>query len=1099
MSWSNFTYDAYTPSLTGRVTSGALPIITSPATSIGNCEGSCVKESGNRCPAPVCDCVPAFPNMCPTGSGLVYTSNLAITQSGTTSDGCQECCVVSPGDPDPVCFAPKRATCTQTQEQTCGTLQPSVCTLGSQGIGICAENCTYGTDWDVISPATGWVDCSYMYNFQNFFNGSYGPFANWLKDIWTGGTNGIAPNGIAPSVRNRIRDTNFIYACLTDFYNSIYNTGYYASHQGTNNFSNVDYIRQGFQSFAQNMVSNIQNMIFLTSSAPTALINAIQSALVGPVCSQQESTFQITFQLSYSQHIACQQSGNVEGYLESCLNNLLQDSQGSMTRSGISLPVATPTLTNAFLQTYSAIQFQDSNGNPFYSYTSGISPQGFGNSNSIFATAQYIATVNSWSPMLVIYFANTFQNVSFDSGTCTAIGQQINTIPVKCNQVCQGSTCIDNIKDFCGVNYTPPSFISATAAKLLYSILSEDCICYSSLLAPAGQGYNDGNPASMCFDQNCSPTFRSIFGLNDSLCRGYCVEVDEWVQGNSMRDSDYLDRKRFEQICGEVPLTTPVQYNSSVMVTGIVTTILGGLLTFSICKHRNYSSGKTLLITFLITLIIACATAFFTRDLAGCGFCNTDQKPYKFECQSRITKVKLPNQFCNFQETCECLGDADCPNGCTCAGSLCIPPSGQRNYITVNKTRPNIVMIVLTVIISVCFPAALIYLYEDYHWPIPKSLFIGGVLLLGALGLGYMVYSATKKYPEKVLQGSCSATGPVNGCLGGCPTGYTCDNSGNCVCSTPCGGKKCGTGGCGISCGTCPAGYVCNNGECVGPTSFNIQYTDSQGTAYYMAVQVTDVGISPRSLALYNSQMVSANPSGFKTMWTYNPSVGTISIGPDSTTGQQVYALTTGAPPDNICDPYPVVGTAAPGPVLGGDYQMYVDPYVPGAPRFERWVIHTDGVICDSKCNNRCIAAFQYRGTNGVLISQTLQLTTTSPWNLSCGNFIFNPAPPPGTFSETPGCGSVQVCPDRTGNNPGCPPISVTTSVATGVFLDQTCALEDVIKTPHPQWGNIVNEMGPSVCGVAPGNPTFQQGCCGYLGDSCYSSGQCSQIAQPFQ
>ncbi len=59
-----------------------------------------------------------------------------------------------------------------------------------------------------------------------------------------------------------------------------------------------------------------------------------------------------------------------------------------------------------------------------------------------------------------------------------------------------------------------------------------------------------------------------------------------------------------------------------------------------------------------------------------------------------------------------------------------------------------------------------------------------------------------------------------NGCggqCGQCPTGQSCNPSGNCVpgCQPNCSGRQCGNNGCGGSCGTCPTGQTCDtSGKC---------------------------------------------------------------------------------------------------------------------------------------------------------------------------------------------------------------------------------------------------------------------------------------------
>jgi hypothetical protein len=68
---------------------------------------------------------------------------------------------------------------------------------------------------------------------------------------------------------------------------------------------------------------------------------------------------------------------------------------------------------------------------------------------------------------------------------------------------------------------------------------------------------------------------------------------------------------------------------------------------------------------------------------------------------------------------------------------------------------------------------------------------------------------------------SCGDDG-CGGSCGTCPTGETCNTSGQCVatCVPKCSGKACGDDGCGGSCGTCASGSTCNaSGQCVSTTT----------------------------------------------------------------------------------------------------------------------------------------------------------------------------------------------------------------------------------------------------------------------------------------
>lgn len=1147
MSWSNFSFDIFTPALSGTLTTQYLVI---DQLSVNNVIGTCNTNCQCDPDPPICSkdgnplCIPTFENTCGSGRTLFSSSNETPVRLSYSDNGCPKCC--SGG----VCKAQSNyASCQITQDQYCGNFNgKSTCTLGTYAIGNCKDqNCLYGTNWSqatgstpssiptgsvpIPSSISGWVICEYLFDYSSLWQATFNQLGNFVQDIISGKTSPSAPNGIDKSVRPRVGDANLVYGCIYEFYNRLFNTGYYASNPTMNPLQDTDFISDGFSDTLFDIVQNLENLIYVNSNTPSSLDTSIRSSLIPPKPIQNGDSYQLSVQLSYSQYQEYLASGNPNGYIQNCINSFLKDSQGQMTQNNINIPINPLVFTNASVTSFSAIQLQDLNGNPAYSYKTGIDPTTFTSANYpnyIFATAQVIVTIESWSPMLLIYCVNILPTITFSPTACSQIAVQVNTIPLKCYDTCSsegGGSCLQYIEKFCSINYQPPSqFSSALVDDSLFSLNASDCLCYNSYLTPAGQGFQQGVPASMCFDSHCTTQFRSLFGLNDQNCPQYCEQVYDWYNGqgqNKSRRPDFLDQIRFGQLCGEVPTMEPDQFNASVLITGIITTILGGLLTFSISKHLNHSSTKTGVLVIISIIILGFLTGFFSRDLAGISKgCSGDAPPYKFVCQSRITQIDLPNQFCNFQEACECIGKAgDCPGGCTCASTVCLPPSGQRPYTTVKKRRPNPVMITLGCIIGVIMPGILIYLHEDYHWPISKGKFSMIMIVLGLICIGYTIYNALKKYDDIVFDGACSGTGPpATGCNPPCPTGYQCNNITNqCDCiKNPCNNRQCGWDGCGNPCGgdgNCPTGYSCKEGNCVGQSSFEIGYTDSKGITYNLGVMVNSGGtISPETLFLYPTQQILANPNGFYTNWTYNPETYILYMTPSAVTNQEVYALTSNAPLQRICDPYPTTQNPGTNPNMSNtsDYPMYVDVYVPGSlkDRFERWDIHTDGRICDLACQDntqglpRCIGAYALQDTNGNPLSSILSITTTSPWNLECATFTFNPEPPPGVFSSTPSCNSVLVCNDRTGVTAGCPQISTTTGNGSGTAHVVNCSGLKVISQPNPNIGSVENQIGLNICGVSPYNQQYQDGCCTYIGDACFDTAMntwCNQLAFPYQ
>lgn len=1135
MSWSNFTFDVFTPLVYSTLTTTDMVYtdtntVTSPLLS---CQGSC--PGNNSCKDKICDCTVSFGNYCGSNQSVITTTESPLSYLGNDSSYQCGCCDNAPTNP-PSCVSinPYAPLCQQTQTQTCAKFDDkTTCTLGSNGIGTCLnETCIQQTISGTTGPSSltgpnwssnntqnaGWVACQYSYDFSKLSYETFQEFANWLNDIWINGKNSSAPNGISNTIQTRIRDTNFTYACILDFYNQLYNTGFYISNPGSNKIQNYDFLSNTIQLFVQGILTNLGGMVFNSTTIPTNLQNALLQACQLPVIVQNGDQYSLSVNLSYSQLQNANSSG-INNYVQNCLQNFLQDSKGTMRQSGQPINFSELEVINSIITGYSAIQIVNENGSPSYIFVQNINPSNYDNvyyPGYIFATVQISCIIEQWSPMLLLLGLVTNPSLTFSPTTCEKIASQISTIPTKCIETCN-SNCIQQIENFCQISYSPPSNINPILSQQqLFSEGSEKCHCYDSFLVPAGDSPSIGNFASMCFANSCDSSMKTMFGLTDQYCATQCQKVGDWAQQGIMKQPSDFDTANYNRICGYIPTTTPNNYNSSVLTTGIIMTILTTMLAFSICKHKNFEPIKTVIITFIVFAIFSTLTGFFTRDLAGIGFCqNTSDFKYKFECQSRISKISLPSYFCNYQEACECVSDSDCPTNCNvCASTFCIPSSGNRQTETVEQTQPNIIIIIFSVLSSLIIPFVLIYFHDDYHWGISKKIFSFIAVSIGIIGLIFTIVQAKKKYSQTVPVGACNIV--TNTCNPPCKSNETCNQENVCVCNdNPClENQQCGTDGCGNSCGTCPTGYICNSSTrtCIGPASFTIGYTDSNNNSYILVTEITEI---PKYIFLLPINQF--DPNKYLSTWIYDPSKNLIYIEPSPVFGNQIFALVAGGQSaSNYCDPYPKVGGVP--YVYGtgqpyGDYNLYLDVYNSqsiynyGLTRFERWTIFSNGVIQDMQCfdnNNqpgRCIAVYIQNENAGPV------LTTTSPWNLKCSFFSFNPLPPEGVFSTQTPVGSVLACPVRDGSVQNCPQISVDTANNQNPYYNNNqspvCGVFNTLKNqPHPQWSNIVNEFGQGVCGVSSGNTTYQNGCCNYLGDSCFNPSLntwCNQINPPSQ
>jgi hypothetical protein len=842
--------------------------------------------------------------------------------------------------------------------------------------------------------------CLYNYDYSNYSHIQSVNLSNWITDIFQG-TNTSAPQGMDKVAKTRIRDTNFLYATILDFYNQIYSTGFYQNNPGSQ-FVNIPFL-QGYDGFVQQIVDNLYVPLetIYGGPMPSAIKNIFSEVLTLPKPTQNGDKYSLSFQFSYSQYKAYLTATDQVAYLNNTINSLLRDSQGTMSTA---TPKNTwkpngPGLVNPTVDFVSAIQLVDNAGNPSYDLTSNIDPNTFTPANYpnyIFGTVQITAQVSVWSPMLVVYFQVFDSSITFDQPTCQLIAQSAginspngSTMPVGCfQQDCDTgneNACKQAVTSFCQINYNPPPYVSSTfTEQYLITQNYVNCTCYTSHLPPNTQEYA-GNPAGMCFDQNCNVNdFRSYFGLTDTVCQQYCNQAWQWFNSPDPTQltaaPQNMDWTRYNNICGQnyTPLT-PATINKDVLISGIVISVLVGMLVFSFLKHRKSGTTSIVISVVLTVCIFLGLTGFLSRDLAGISDCENK----KFVCLSRITKKPIPEQFCNYKSVCECELDSDCASStsnCVCVSGICTPQVGTRKTKVIKVRNPNVILIVLGFITGIVLPLTLLYLYEDYHWGISKKVFIPIVLFLGLASISYATYLIFAKRNETVLDGPCTSDKP---CTPDCPTGYSCV-AGNClpecsppcgpgyscidskcVCADPCGDKVCGQDGCKNSCGTCPQGTTCAPyGECLPYFSFS---------ANINSINYTLASINIGNIVLAIPPIMGSNPQN-TTLWDYDEKLGVLFA---HNTDQALYFSDKG-------------------------FTM-VDTYSQD-PKFQGWRI-SNGVISQG---NSCISLSSNNpfGSNSLL---------PVPSNTSCTAWIQCSQTPCNNFQQK--CGT-----DPCGNNcGGCP------------------------------------------------------------------------------
>jgi len=690
-------------------------------------------------------------------------------------------------------------------QEWCGTFDyAETTTLGSAVASPGANPQVQGTTFDVDDiyktsrhnvdqPNKGWALVGYQYDFSNYSINDVlnGPIhlTNWVRDIFTKTGKGI-PDGMNAVLKTRVRDGHVLYGIILDYYNQMYNEGIYNTIPNYNTtFLNTKIITNGFVRYRDLCIGSVIGYLGSDVYPPYGVIpedflTVIQTVLQPPRPEQlPNNVYVIHFSLGWDQYYNYQQSSDKTSYLNTILSNMLRDRQGSMSNSVTreKWAPADPTLENPTEDSYTIVQLWDNTQTPAYG-TKVVAPTDYDQNwatsypNYIFGTAQITATVKTWSPMLAVYFQK-YAGASFDPATCAAIAhpatsQYPETLPTSCykNDCVVGGDCKTDLINYCQMNYVPPlPELRTTTDDFLMGVqFAPSCKCYASALAPISNP-TPGNIGAMCFDKYCNPELRSLFKIDDAVCAKHCDEVYRWVTGQGAdqpRNANDMDWQRFNAICGTNyrPYTAD-QWNTSVLFTGGLSSMLLTLLGFTFAQRKNWARPKVIIFVIVILLLSIGTTVFLARDLAGKAECNGKVAT----CTSKITKMRLPKEFCAYQQQCECSFDQDCPNGCLCASSACQPQGGVRNFKTI-KTR-NIPLIIMSLIVCVLFFITSYSLYKTEKWKMNKILF---TIIIGICGLLPCLFVLLKTNSETVFTDTCQAGGT-------CKTDEDCQAGATCI------------------------------------------------------------------------------------------------------------------------------------------------------------------------------------------------------------------------------------------------------------------------------------------------------------------------------
>ena len=427
------------------------------------------------------------------------------------------------------------------------------------------------------------------------------------------------------------------------------------------------------------------------------------------------------------------------------MSSMLQDNKGFINKkSGIfpTFKIIQPTLL-ILVYDYSSYQLFDWQDYTTTNFTS----------TQFIVAAKFTAQVESWSPMLFIYFGSK----SIPVDVCNVPNMPV---PLACGDIPD----IDLKKfalDNCGYDYKiPPRFKGVgqmcnipirEVRPSLYLTLSDSsgCKCINNGILPAGisQPINAG----LCFSNTCYDDDRKNFGIIDSDCHQYCDNMYAWTNNlpplpTSVRTGN-ISPERLNNICGQNYTPYKVsQINTQVLITGIIVTILYILGVFMHNKAKNNSTTKTLVWCLITCIILASITIYLCQDLAGESRCYPTPEGLKSLCETKKSHLYVPSQFCNYMQICDCLQASDCGEGdCECINTQCISKSGEtRKKETITIHSVNITYAVATILIAIILPFIIVNLSKILKWNISQGILIVCSILIPILPF-IILYSIPQK------------------------------------------------------------------------------------------------------------------------------------------------------------------------------------------------------------------------------------------------------------------------------------------------------------------------------------------------------------------
>jgi hypothetical protein len=744
ITYDNFKYDFFTPKFESKLTTPNFqftPKITNVSSS-SKCYNAPCKPTAPACASNVENMLGyGWTSQCPPNT---FQTDIKVEDNVD----CHSCIYTISGF-----FSGASNYCYGTVTQTCQSADTSMCNISDNIVGICRGSCQKGTDLDLSTQGgTGYIFCNYNYPFDSSFNivSEYlnNTIGTWILAMYDFFSSPAQQNsGGSPK---RIRDSNFIYACIYDFYNQLYHQN---SHSGSEkNFQQDTFFLDFGQDKVDDNINNRINDIYNQCTSAydpldfsTNLQPLIYDSCKIPKINQVNDSFTVTFYLSWDLFNKYKSGGIA--VLEEYINGMLGDKYLNIIVNNIENPqyrvkFKKPLSSDPKFDTFKMINFGP-NGIDDGTYTvvdggSDIYNTSLGDNNMLLYI-EVTVEIDQWTPLLIVY-CKKFFIISFSSDMCNNIGEQLFIKPIEC-------LTDSELINYCGLLIQTNGYITQpTINKYLSNQNTPRCICYTSGLAPLNEPQIN-NPAAMCFNQNCTFDDKKFLGLDDSKCKNYCSTVFSWFNNpnpNSPqpRDISEIDWLQFDNLCNYnyKPLLNQT-INQNVLITWGIITIVCTFSIFSFCTYKNYKISRKILITTITFILFSLSTWSLAKNYAGNGKCETENG-IKFVCRNHKGKI-IPNQYCPFVETCECtLGASYCGENKTCYSTTCYPINGAR--LTKNVTKPdiNIQYLISSVVTFILLPIS-IYMLNIGNKNIKKGMYMICFSVLFVLILFILTQSIT--------------------------------------------------------------------------------------------------------------------------------------------------------------------------------------------------------------------------------------------------------------------------------------------------------------------------------------------------------------------